>query len=374
MNVLQLVSCRGWSSDAYWAARVSRELEHRGHRVTLGCRAGTEEKVIRRARGEGVARIEVFDFAGGVRPAADVADVRRLGRALRDAHVVHVHRGKEHWLAAVANRLDGRRRPLVRTRHIVQAVRATAGNRWLYRRATDLVVTVSEAIRGQYVASGLLPESRVVTLQGGVDARRFSTPARDPALRARLGAGDTGPLVGLVAGLRVMKGHAVVVEATARLEARRQAPHVVFVGQGRREAHVRALVKKAGLAHRLTVTGFAADVPAVMAALDVGLYVPLESEGMSRVVFEYLAAGCPLVAARTGVVPEILHDGENALLVPAGDPVPLADAIARLIDDPALRVRLAAAGRDLVDTRFSGARVAERLESLYGALGSREVG
>src|SRR2546430_12664880 len=91
------MSCRGWSSDAYWAARACRELERRGHAVTLGCKRGTDDRVIDRARQEGVTRIETFELAGGLRPTLDVADLRRLARALRDADVVHVHRGKEHW-------------------------------------------------------------------------------------------------------------------------------------------------------------------------------------------------------------------------------------------------------------------------------------
>ena len=368
MNVLHLMSCRGWSSDAYWAARVSRELARRGHTVTLGCRAGTDEKVIARARREGIDRIAVFDFGGGLRPGADVADVRRLARALPDTHVVHVHRGKEHWLAAIANRLGRVRRPLVRTRHIVQAVRPHAGNRWLYGHATDLVVAVSDAIRRQYMASALLPPTRVVTLHGAVDADVFAARPADPTLRARLGATDDRPLLGLVAGLRVMKGHGIVVDALTRLQRRGSAPQLAFVGKGRWDDRIRALVKDAGLQTHVTMTGFASDVAAVMSAIDIALYAPLESEGMSRVVFEYLAAGRALIAARTGVVPEILRDGEHALVVPAGDPAALADAIARLVGDGDLRARLGAAGRTLVETQYSGARVAERLESLYGAL------
>jgi glycosyltransferase involved in cell wall biosynthesis len=89
---------------------------------------------------------------------------------------------------------------------------------------------------------------------------------------------------------------------------------------------------------------------------------------MSRVVFESLAAGRALVAARTGVVPEILHDGEQALLVPAGDAAALAEAIARLVADAPLRARLGAAGRRLLEADYSGARVAERLEAHYARL------
>src|SRR5207248_1033898 len=83
-----------WSSDAYWAARATRELERLGHAVTLGCRRGTERRVIDRAREEGVSRVATFDFAGGLRPGADLADVRRLRAAIAGADVVHVHRGK----------------------------------------------------------------------------------------------------------------------------------------------------------------------------------------------------------------------------------------------------------------------------------------
>ena len=368
MNVLQLVSCRGWSSDAYWAARITRELARRGHRVTLGCRAGTEATVIDRARAEGVEHVDTFAFVGGVRPARDVADVRRLASAVARADVVHVHRGKEHWLAAVANRVAEHRRPLVRTRHIVQAVRPHAGNRWLYGHATDLVVTVSEAIRGQYIVSGLLPASKVVALPGGADAETFHPVPADGDVRRALGAPQGDALIGMIGGLRVMKGHAVAIEALRLLRRGGVRARLAIVGQGRHEPTIRRSIADAGVADHVSLTGVAPSLAALMSALDVGLYVPLESDGMSRVVFEYLAAGCPLIASRTGVVPDVLRDGEHALLVPAGDAPALAEALARMLGDPALRARLAADGRALIDVRCSGARVAERLEALYGAL------
>ena len=367
MRVLQLVSCRGWSSDAYWAARATRELERRGHDVTLGLRRGTERRVMDRVRAEGVSRLAVFEFTGGVRPGADVTDVRRLRAAIAAADVVHVHRGKEHWLAAIAARLAGGR-PIVRTRHIAQAVRPHAANRWLYGRATSLVVTVTEAIRGQCLAAGLLPAARIVTLAGGADAETYAPRPADPAVRRALGGEDGRPLVGMVSGLRVMKGHRVVIEAAARLVARGVRPRIVFIGRGTHEAALREAIARAALEGQVTVGGFASDLPAVMAALDVGLYVPLESDGMSRVVFEYLAAGRPLVAARVGVVAEVLADGEHAAVVPAGDPDALAATLAALLDDPARRARLGEAGRRLLVERYSGARLAAALETHYARL------
>ena len=171
-----------------------------------------------------------------------------------------------------------------------------------------------------------------------------------------------------MAGLRAMKGHQVVVDAAVRILASGRRARFVFVGRGTREEAVRAAVREAGLEAHVKVAGWATNLPAVMASLDIALYVPLESEGMSRVLFEYLAAGRPLVAARTGVVPEVLRDGTDALLVPAGDAAALASALTRLLDEPSLRARLAEAGRRRLLEHYSGARVAEALEAQYTRL------
>lgn len=368
MKILQLMSCRGWSSDAYLAARLTCELARRGHEVCLGCRRGAGARVVDRARAEGVGRMELFDFAGGLAPRTDPADVRRLLTWLPRVDAVHVHRGKEHWLAAVANRLSTTPRPLVRTRHIVQAVRPHAGNRWLYGRATALVHTVSEAMRRQYIASGLVTGERVVALPGGVDIARYEPSTSDSRWRARLGANGRTMLVGMVAGLRVMKGHEVVIEAEAT--PRRASPRVrvAFVGKGRHESAIRAALARQGLAGQIILTGFVEDIPSLLSALDVALYVPLESEGMSRVLFEYLAAARPIIAARVGVVPEILRDREHGLLVPGGDAPALRGALDELLGDPALRRRLGEAGRALVAERYSGACLAEALERHYARL------
>jgi glycosyltransferase involved in cell wall biosynthesis len=368
VKVLQLVSCRGWSSDAYWAARATRELERRGHTVMLACLPGKESRVLDGMRREGVEPATTLAFASGIHPGRDRRDLVRLRHLLEGADVVHVHRGKEHWLAAVANRLIARPRPLVRTRHISLAVRPHAANRWLYRRATALVVTVTEAIRGQLVASGLIDAERALALHGGADAERYRPLPRDPEMHRRLGGRAGQPLVGMVAGLRVMKGHAIVVEAAARLAARGIRPHFTFVGRGSAAGIVRDTIERAGLGAQFSSVGFVDDLPAALAALDVALYVPLESDGMSRVVFETLAAGRPLIASRVGVVPEVLADGRHAALVPAGDAEALATALAPLVSDAAAQARLGESGRRLIEERYSGARVAAALESCYARL------
>src|SRR5262249_18326021 len=151
------------------------------------------------------------------RPALDVSDVRQLATWLPRVDVVHVHRGKEHWLAALANRTSATPRPIVRTRHIAQAVSPHRANRWLYGRATSLVLTVTEAIRRQYLAAGLVRPGGIVPLPGGADVDAYAAKPAAGDVRARLGGAPGEPLVGMIGGLRVMKGHRVVVQAAAQL-------------------------------------------------------------------------------------------------------------------------------------------------------------
>jgi glycosyltransferase involved in cell wall biosynthesis len=237
-------------------------------------------------------------------------------------------------------------------------VRTHALNRWLYGTATHRVITVTEAIRRQYVASGLVAPERVEALPGGVDLERFH-----PAVPA--GSRDGVPVIGCASGLRVMKGHMVIVEAAAELARRGRPFHLVLIGRGSMEARVRAAVAAAGLGDRVSLLGHVPDLRGAVAAFDVALYTPLESDGMSRALLEYLALGRPVVASRVGVVPEVLEDGRTALTVPAGEARLLADAIERLLSDPPLRGRLGAAGAALCESRLSSARVAARLAALY---------
>jgi glycosyltransferase involved in cell wall biosynthesis len=363
------MSCRGWSSDAYWAACISAELERAGHPTTLVCKAGSEARVIDRARAIGVGRVATLAFRSGVHARSDARDLRALLGWLPDTDVVHVHRGKEHWLAAVANRFAASPRPIVRTRHIVQAVRPHALNRWLYGRATtSLVVTVTEAIRRQYVSAKLVAAERVVALPGGVDVSRFHPGVDGAGLRRSLGLAPDVPLVGLVAGLRVMKGHPVAVEVARRLAERGRRVHMVFIGAGPLEAGIRRAIADAGLQDRVSMAGFVDDLPAAIAAFDVALYAAFESEGMSRVLFEYLAMGKPVVATRVSVVSEVLEDGRTALLVPAEEPGPLTAAIERLLEDAALCARLGREASALARERLSGAQVARALAALYARL------
>jgi glycosyltransferase involved in cell wall biosynthesis len=366
LRVLHVMSCRGWSSDAYWAGTVTRELQQR-HRVTLVARADATEKVLRRLGDLGVQNLRTLTLRGRRSPRGTVDDLLAIRRLIPAYDVVHVHRGKEHWLAALANRLVREPIPLVRTRHIVHPVKAHALNRWLYRSATDHVIAVSDAIRRRYVETGLLRPDRVTALPGGVDHRRFHPDVDGTLFRQTHGLPGDLPVVGILGGLRPLKGHAVFLRAARLVLARCPAVRFLVIGGGGEAERVRRLVSGLGLERSVSIIGGVPDPERAVAALDVAVYAAIASDGMGRVLFEYMAMARPIVASAVGLAPEVLAHGESALLVPPREPDALARGIETVLTVPDLARRLGGRARQLVEERYSAAGVATAVERVYWA-------
>jgi glycosyltransferase involved in cell wall biosynthesis len=138
------------------------------------------------------------------------------------------------------------------------------------------------------------------------------------------------------------------------------------VGEGSRRAALEEITKSLRIAHRVVFTGRRDDVPAVTAALDVAV-LPSYREAQGLTILEAMALSRPVVASHVGGIPEMIADGVTGLLVPPHDPVALAGAIVRLLQDHQLADTIGRAGHDLVHDRFCVQRMVADVEALYEA-------
>jgi glycosyltransferase involved in cell wall biosynthesis len=261
------------------------------------------------------------------------------------------------WLARVPNR--------VRTRnnigHWLTPWHRRLG-RLLNLLTTTTVANCAAARRALLEAEGPDPAS-VVVLENGVDLERFLA-LPPPGER-------TGPRrVGAVANLRPVKGLDVLLEAAARLAP--SHPDLMFrvAGEGEQRTALEQGAARHDLADRFVLEGSVADVPGFLAGLDVAVLCS-RAEGMPNAVLEYMAAARPIVASAVGAVPELIEDGAHGLLVPPGDAVALARAIARLLDDPQLARRLGEAARWRARERYGREAMVRRFEDFYAGLVSK---
>jgi len=200
---------------------------------------------------------------------------------------------------------------------------------------------------------------------------------RAGGLRGENGAhGVTRPTLGFVGGLRPWHGVEILPELLARLQKRRPGTHLVIAGDGQLRRQLEREFAKRGLKKNVTITGLLRheEIPAVIRHFDVALapypkhnhdfyFSPLK-------LFEYMACGVPVVAAKLGQIAEMVRHGKTGLLYPPGNLNALVACCERLLGDEALRHNLGAAAAKLVHSKFTWDGNAARVIRLAKTLGA----
>lgn len=206
-------------------------------------------------------------------------------------------------------------------------------------RQAQRVIAVSGGLRD--LALQTWPEGRIDVVPNGVDVNLFSPdPIRTPR--------EPDPLVVCaVARLIEIKGLQHLIDAIALApEAVRRRIRLRLCGVGPYENELRRRAQAANLEAQVEFAGLLPyeQIPDELRAADV-FALPSLQEGLPLSLLEAMASGLPVVASPVGGIPTVIRDGDNGLLVAAGDVAGLRDALVRLADDPALRTRLGAAAR-----------------------------
>ena len=235
----------------------------------------------------------------------------------------------------------------------------------LLARGVTRMVFVSRSLRDFFLRTGMVDARRARVIPNGVDATRFDG-MQSTSLRAAFGAPNGQFLVGAVGNVRPAKSYDTLLHAAALLAPR--APELRFVIAGDADSalgqRMLLLRDELGLRDVVTFAGFIADVPGVMASVDV-YALTSSSEGFSISTTEAMAAGKPIVATRCGGPEEILEDGVTGLLVENGSAEAVASAIDSLRVNPAMREALGRAAKREVGRRFSLAAHVRSYERLY---------
>jgi glycosyltransferase involved in cell wall biosynthesis len=294
-------------------------------------------------------------------------DMARVGRHARGADVVHYQ-----WLGLeeAASRLLPRKRPRVFTAHDIVPREARRGQAAAFRRialAMDAVVVHSrhgaERLHGELG----VPAERIRVIPHGA-FEHLTRPASERPLPDELRAVEE-PVVLFFGYLSPYKGVDVLVDAFARVE---QPAELWIAGVPRLDMD--ALRRAAERSPRRVrfLPRFVEDeeLPALFRRADV-VVLPYRVIEQSGVLYTALAFGRPLVVSRVGGLPEVADRHSAALAVPPGDPDALAEALERLLADPAERERLAAAAGAAARTEYSWEAAAARHLELYRELATR---
>jgi glycosyltransferase involved in cell wall biosynthesis len=349
------------SADTLLRERV-KSLRAKGVDNRIVCIDGPYVKPLRAA---GIP-VDTFHLPRGLDPIRLVWSLIELTRYFRRVKpdLVHTHCSVPGIVGRLAARLAGV--PVVV--HTVHGFAFHDGSRGLgtalaiaiERLAagwTDVMLSQNREDMERAQQLGITPRRRLEYVGNGIALERFlaETPHRAVGRPA---------VITCVARFEPVKNHELLFQAAELLKERGARFELRLVGGGEGRARAERRVAELGLAGHVRFLGYRDDIPALLAWSDIGVLTSLK-EGIPRAAVEAMAAGLPMVATRVTGTREVVRDGDSGLLVDAGDAVALAEALAKLIDDPALRASMGARGREIVMAEFDETLIVRRLERIY---------
>jgi glycosyltransferase involved in cell wall biosynthesis len=335
-------------------------LAMRGHRVGVTCLEEEGELAEDlRGRGVGVSLVKT----PGVRPNFLADSGLKTHFASIGCDIVHMH---NVWSKAALACRSAKVPAVVATLHGFAHGERWFDEplRWWGARHCDAVVAVSDSLRRHLLDRTGVRADKVVLLGNGIDTDRFAPGPRSGAVRSRFGIPEDVPVIGCVARFDPVKNHALLLRALRQVLTSFPRTRLALLGEGPLRGELEAQATEMGLAEAVIFLGSCRDTAPFYRDLDM-FVLPSLSEGTSISLLEALASGLPAVATAVGGTPDILADGPCGLLVPSGNEVAMAAAMASVLRDQELRIRLGAAARSRAVSCFSLVPMVEGYEKLY---------
>lgn len=232
---------------------------------------------------------------------------------------------------------------------------------------TDCTIALTDGERKDYIKLSVSRDAKLTTIHSGVNIETFMNPVIDlKEKRKALNIEPDARVIGTVGWLLPIKGPVYLLKAMPQVWQKDPDVKLVFVGKGELESELKAVADDMGARDRVLFLGWRDDVHEVMSVFDI-FVLPSLNEGMGRVIVEAMAAGKPVVASKTGGIPDLVIDGETGILVEPGDSEGLAEAINHLLKSPDLGLAMGREGRKRCHL-FSEKLMIEKIDKLYQRL------
>lgn len=329
--------------------RIARGLERRELDTALVCTGceGIEESLLRGVR--------LHEIPGYTLPIWGRFVLRTIYRDLKEQRPDVIHLQDSRLLsqgAVLARKLN---RPLIASVGDQQE----AASIFLRRPIPQLkmLISVSDSVQSQIPGLGALEGVQRRVILPGVDIP--SGAAVDLPLDD-----DRPPVIGMAGPLEAVKGASFFLRACHRVVEAGQDIRIVIAGSGPEEHSLRQLAGSLNLSRRLTFVDGGVSMQGYLPAIDI-FCLPSLQQGLGVMMLEAMALGRPVIASGVGGVTSVIEDRVTGLIVPPSDSVSLSERILELLRQRDFARQLAAAGQELMRTKFSEQRMLDELLEVY---------
>jgi glycosyltransferase involved in cell wall biosynthesis len=368
-RVLHLLSGWKWVEPAPSIVDLCRRLSRRGHVVDLAFARppeGQPSSLEQNARERHVNPILDFRLEKSFNPFINLPDIHRLTEFLdrEEVQIVHVHTAHDHYIGSRAARRANNQPSVVRTNHLGSPLPPTWRNRRIVRRHTDGWVALAPSCRDADARNFELNPARTIAVESAVDLERFNPAASRTDVRPALGWSSEHVVAGYVSPSESGPNFERVMQSVAKAMQSEPSLRLLVIGRGTQRA-----ARELGIADRAVFAGYrVVDYADYLAAMDFEIFPAPGPDGSCPVAREAMAMGKPVIAGRSGLLPELVEDGRCGLVVDDSAAEKLAEAVARLAWNRSLREKLGRAAAAKAREKFDIERQAEAIADLYGRL------
>lgn len=364
--VLHLIDSAGLYGAEQVVLMLLDELKESSVRCTLGCirEKSTEVPRIAEEAQRRAISVELFTMSRGF-------NLKGMARILRyternDVHIIHSHGYKPNILLSI---LPHKGVSVVSTVHGWSTQTGDTKGR-IYQfidslalKKMDKVIAVSQSVFEDLLRRGV-SRNKITTIYNGITFNDSENQHAGTTVRTEHGVSENTFVIGAVGRLAPIKGYEYLIEAMASAAKNIPDWKLFIAGEGPLKDDLVRKIAECGLTSHITLVGYQSPVSRFLSMLDV-FVMPSLSEGLPIALLEAMSCGKPVLASSVGGIKEVVTNGENGVLLPAGDSEKLAQAIVAMYRNRELRDNFSRRGKALVVERFTAATMARQYLSVY---------
>jgi glycosyltransferase involved in cell wall biosynthesis len=370
LSLFHIDSGREWRGGQRQAFFLAKELKRKGYPFFFAVQP--KSPLYHKAK---EADLPIFPLK--IRNEFDLIAILRLAIAMRRNHCVLAHFHDAHSVAVGSAAASLAKVPIrIISRRVDFPLRQNYFSKKKYGKNVDAIIAISEGVK-EVLMKGGIPESLIEVIPSGIDFSPFDEVTSSDYLHREFSFAPDDYLVGIVAHLADHKGHKYLIQAMKilkeYLKENKDNIKAIIVGGGplklRKELDKQA--KNLQVKDIVYFLGFREDIPQILSSLDLFVLTSY-LEGMGTSLLDAMAARLPVVATKTGGIPEVVTHRKTGLLVPPRNPSSLAKAILKLYKDRDLASRLGQKGYEVVHKKFSAEAMAKKIIDLYERIAERK--
>jgi len=357
LSILQINSSKTWAGGETHIKDLCQGLSDQGHDIYL---------TVRSQIADNFNDMDINLIILPLKNSVDFYSIYKLTNIIKrnKIDIIHVHNGKDYWLAVLARYFAGRGK-IIASRHILKAL----GNSFLHKKMfgeIDQFIAVSDSVKNKLIKQNNIDSAKIKVIHNGMDINSFQTQ-KTSYLYKQLKVNNQTFKIGMVGTLCDRKNQEIILETAALINN----PNFKFIiiGDDPSEEKIylnklQKIIHKYEIENKIIMTGFRDDIANLMSFFDI-LVVPSKSEAFGLVVIEGMASKTPIIASNVDGIKEIINNNINGFLIDPDDKNELKEKILYLYENENIYSKFCDEGLETVKNKFSLDVMCSKVENAY---------